>query len=88
MSKKDDELKLTDGAYNLPCVEVIEYLVKRMQAWGAERIKKIVTVLAAEGIKVSIAADIWYSYSYVCAYLLQYTLGYLKFQQYTFFKSV
>ena len=24
MSKKDDELKVTDGAYNLPCVEMIE----------------------------------------------------------------
>ena len=23
MSKKDDELKVTDGSYNLPCVEVI-----------------------------------------------------------------
>ena len=42
-------------------------------AWGDERIKKIVAVLAAEGIKISIAADIWYSYSYVCAYFLQHT---------------
>ena len=42
MSKKDDELKVTDGAYNLTCVEVIFKLVKQMQAWGDERIKKIV----------------------------------------------
>jgi hypothetical protein len=72
-SKKDDELKSTEGAYNLPCVEVIFKRVKQMQAWGDEIIKKIVVVLAAEGIKISIAADIWYSYSYVCAYFLQYT---------------
>ena len=73
MSKKDDELKVTDGAYNLFCVEVIFKLVKQMQACGDEWIKKIVTVLAAEGIKISIAVDIWYSYSYVCAYFLQHT---------------
>ena len=78
MSKNDDELnefidEVTHGAYNLPCVEVIFKLVKQMQAWGDERIKKIVAVLDAEGIKISIAADIWYSYSYVCAYFLQYT---------------
>ena len=75
MSKKDDELKVTDGAYNLSCVEVIIgfKFVKQMKTWGDERIKKIVAVLAAEGIKISIAADIWYSYSYVCAYFLQYT---------------
>ena len=36
MSKKDDELKVTDGAYTLPCVEVIFKLVKQMQAWGDE----------------------------------------------------
>jgi hypothetical protein len=78
VSKSDDELnefidEVTDEAYNLPCVEVIFKLVKQMQAWGDERIKKIVAALAAEGIKISIAADIWYSYSYVCAYFLQYT---------------
>jgi hypothetical protein len=73
MSKKDDELKVTDGTYNLFCVEVIFKLVKQMEAWGDERIKKIVVVLAAEGIKISIASDIWYSYSYVYAYFLQYT---------------
>jgi hypothetical protein len=38
-----------------------------------EKIKKIVAALAVEGIKICIAADIWYSYSYVCAYFLQYT---------------
>ncbi len=69
MSKKDDELndfvdEVTDGAYNLPCLEVIMTLVKQMQAWGDERIKNIVAALAAEGMKISIAADIWYSYSY------------------------
>ena len=73
MSKEDDELKVTDGAYNLFCVEVLFKLVKQMQAWGDERIKKIVAALAAEWIKISIATDIWYSYSYVCAYFLQYT---------------
>jgi hypothetical protein len=36
MSKNDDELKefideVTDGTYNLPCVEVIFKLVKEMQ---------------------------------------------------------
>jgi hypothetical protein len=70
MSKNDDELnefidKVTDGAYNLSCVEVIFKLVKQIQAWGHESIKKIVAALAAEGINISIAADIWYSYSYV-----------------------
>ena len=67
MSKKDDELKLkvTDGTYNLTCVEVIFKLVKKMQTWGDERIKKIVGALAAEGIKISITTDIWYSNSYV-----------------------
>ena len=73
MSKKDDELKVTDGEYTLPRVEVIFKLVKQMQPWGDERIKKIVAALAVEGIKICIAADIWYSYSYVCAYFLQYT---------------
>jgi hypothetical protein len=53
-----------------------------MQPWGDESIKKIVSVLAAEGIKISITVDIWYSYSYVCAYLLQYTFKY-TFQQYS-----
>ena len=38
-----------------------------------ERIKKIVAALAVEGIKICITTDIWYSYSYVCAYFLQYT---------------
>ena len=70
MSKNDDELnefidEVTDGAYNLPCVEVIFKLVKQMQPWGNERIKKIVAALAVEGIKICIAADKWYSYSYV-----------------------
>jgi hypothetical protein len=64
-------------AYSLPCVEVIFKLVKQMQAWGDERIKKIVAALSVEGIKICIAADIatdiWYLYSYVCAYFLQYT---------------
>jgi hypothetical protein len=57
-SKKDDELnkfidEVTAGAYNLPCLEVILKLVKQIQAWGDERIKKVVVVLAAEGIKSS-----------------------------------
>ena len=78
MSKNDDELnefidEVTDGAYNLPCVEVIFKLVKQMQSWGDERTKKIVSALAVEGIKICIATDIWYSDSYVCAYFLQYT---------------
>ena len=42
MSKKDDELKVTDGAYTLPCVEVIFKLVNQIQAWGDDSIKKIV----------------------------------------------
>ncbi len=71
MSKKDDELKVTDGAYNLPCVEVIFKFVKQIQAWGDERIKEITNVLAIKGIKISITADIWYSYSYVWANFLQ-----------------
>jgi hypothetical protein len=75
MSKNDDELnelidEVTDTEYNLCCVEVIFKLVKQMQPWGDERIKKIVAV---EGIKICITADIWSSYSYVCAYFLQYT---------------
>ena len=87
MSKNEDELnefidEVTDGAYNLPCVEVIFKFVKQMQPWGDERIKKIVAALAVEGIKICIAADIWYSYSYVCAYFLD------TFQQYTLVKSV
>jgi hypothetical protein len=78
MSKNDDELnkfidEVTDGAYSLSCVEVIFKIVKQMQSWGDERIKKIVSVLAVEGIKICIAADVWYSYSYVCTYFLQYT---------------
>ncbi len=43
MSKNDDELnefidEVTDGVYNLSCVEVIFKLVKQMQPWGDERI--------------------------------------------------
>jgi hypothetical protein len=77
MSKNDDELnefidEVTDGSYNLPCVKVIFNLVNQMQSWGEERIKKIVSTLTAEGMKISITADIWSSYSYVCAYLLLY----------------
>ncbi len=69
MPKENDELndfvdEVTDGAYNLPSVEVILKLVKQIQAWGDERIKNIVVALATEGMKISIAADIWYSYSY------------------------
>ncbi len=79
MSKKDDELndfvdEVTDGAYILPCLEVIMKLVKKMQAWGDERIKKIVATMAAEGMKISISTDIWYSYSYTRAYFLQCTV--------------
>jgi hypothetical protein len=67
MARQDDELnefieEVADGSYTLPCCEVILKLVKQMQAWGDATIKKIVQVLAAEGIKISIAADIWYSY--------------------------
>jgi hypothetical protein len=69
LSKKDDELndfvdEVTDGEYNLSCVEVILKLVKQMQTWGDERIKNIVVTLVAEGMKISIAAAIWYWYSY------------------------
>jgi hypothetical protein len=64
MSKKDDELKVTDGAYTLPCVEVIFNLVKQIQSWEDESIKKMVPVLPVEGIKISITVDVWYSYSY------------------------
>ena len=79
MSKNDDELndfvdEVTDGGYNLPCLEGICKLVKQMQAWGDERIKKIVAALAAEGLKICITVDIWYSYSYVCTYFLQHTV--------------
>ena len=78
MSKNDDELnefidEVTDGEYILTCAEVIFKLVKQMQPWGDERIKKIVAALAVEGIKICITTDIWYSYSYVCVYFLQYT---------------
>ena len=67
MARQDDELNefiedVTDGAYTLPCCEVILNLVKQIQSWGDTRIKKIVQVLTAEGIKISIDADIWYSY--------------------------
>ena len=39
--KLDDELnefieEVTDGAYKLPCYEVILKLVKRMRTWGDE----------------------------------------------------
>ena len=37
----------TDGEYNLPCKEVILKLVKQLQVWGDERIKKIVSILTA-----------------------------------------
>jgi hypothetical protein len=45
MSKNDHEInefvdEVTNGVYNLPCVEVVFKLVKQMQAWGDERIKK------------------------------------------------
>jgi hypothetical protein len=40
-----------------------------------------------EGIKISIATDNGYSYSYVGVYLSQYTFTYI-FQQYTLVKSV
>ena len=78
MSKNDDELnefidEVTDGAYNLSCVEVIFKLVKQIQVWGDERIKQIVVALDAEGIKISITVDTWYSHSYVCVYVLQHT---------------
>jgi hypothetical protein len=81
MSKIDDELnefidEVTDGVYNVSCVEVVEVIfkfVKQMKSWGDERIKKIVAALGAEGIKISITADIWYSYSYVYTYFFQYT---------------
>ena len=56
----------TAGEYNLSCKEVILKLVRQLQGWGDERIKKIVAVLVAEGIKISITTDTWYSY--VCGY--------------------
>jgi hypothetical protein len=54
MAREDDELnefmdEVTDGAYSLPCYEVILKLVKQMQAWGDTRIKKIVQVLLPRG---------------------------------------
>jgi hypothetical protein len=69
MSKKDDELndfvdEVTDGVYNLSCVEVIMKIVKLMQVWGDERIKNIMAAPSVEGTKISITTDIWYSYSY------------------------
>ncbi len=62
MSKKDDELndlvdEVSDGEYNLSCVEVILKFVKQIQAWGDERIKNIVVALATEGMKISITVD-------------------------------
>ncbi len=44
---------MTDGVYNLPCLEVILKFVNQIQAWGDERIKKVVVVLVAEGSKIS-----------------------------------
>ena len=78
MSKNDDEFnefidEVTDREYSLSCVEVICKFVKQIQSWGDERIKKIVSVLSVEGIKICMVTDIWYSYSCVCAYFLQYT---------------
>ena len=58
MGRQDDELnefieEVTDGAYTLPCYEVILKLVKQMQAWGDARIKKIVQVLAGgTGVRI------------------------------------
>jgi hypothetical protein len=77
MSKNDDELnefidEVTDGTYNLPYVEVIFKLGNQIQSLGDERFKKVVSPLSVDGIKICITADIWYSYSYVCAYFLQY----------------
>ena len=76
MTREDDELnelmdEVTDGTYTLSFYEVILNLVKQIQTWGDTRIQKIVQVLAAEGIKISIAAHIWYSY--VLNSVLQYT---------------
>ena len=55
MSKNDDELidEVTDGEYNLPCLEVILKLVKQIQAWGDERIKNIVAALAGKQLENS-----------------------------------
>ena len=93
MSKNDDELnefndEVTDGGYNLPCVKVIFKLVKQMQSWGDERIKKIVAALDVEGIKISITTELIYGIRIrMYAYFLQYTF-YDTFQQYTLVKSV
>jgi hypothetical protein len=56
MSKKDDELndfvdEVTDGEYNLSCVEVIFKVVKEIQAWGDERIKNIVVALSGKQLE-------------------------------------
>jgi hypothetical protein len=45
MSKNDDELnefidEVTDGAYNLPCVEVIFEFVNQMQPWEERESRK------------------------------------------------
>ena len=66
MSKKDDELnefieEVNDGSYNLSCHEVILKFVNQIQTWGDTKIKKIVTVLPAEYIKISITSDVGYS---------------------------
>ena len=37
--------------------EVTDGSVKQMKVWGDERIKKVVQVLVAEGIKISIVDD-------------------------------
>ncbi len=79
MSKKDDELndfvdEVTDGAYNLPCLEVIMKLVNQMQAWGDERIKNIVAAMVLVFVYMSIL-------------FTMYCLGYLS-RKHTSFKSV
>jgi hypothetical protein len=58
MSKKDDELndfvdEVTDGTYNLSCVEVIFKLVKQIQTLEDERIKNIVAALAGKQLENS-----------------------------------
>ncbi len=55
MSKKDDELndfvdEVTDGTYNLTCVEVN---FKQIQTWVDERIKNIVAALAGKQLENS-----------------------------------
>ena len=67
MTKLNDKLnefleEVTDRGYTLSCYEVILNLLSQIQTWGDVRIKKIVNVLTAEGIKISVTVDIWYSY--------------------------